>query len=87
MTLSRWKSDAYLRYIKIPKEHLAKVSSTIAHPIDTSNRLVFQSTLYNRMISRYHYYDIEATDLTIIINEQLTRRIVMVLVVKGRQYT
>ena len=42
MTLGRWKSDAYLRYIQIPKEHLAKISSNIAHPIDTSNRLVFQ---------------------------------------------
>lgn len=42
MTLGRWKSDAYLRYIRIPKEHLAKISSNIAHPIDTSNRLVFQ---------------------------------------------
>lgn len=42
MTLSRWKSDACLQYIKIPKEHLAKISSSTAHPIDTSNRLVFQ---------------------------------------------
>ena len=42
MTFGRWKSDAYLRCIRIPKEHLAKISSNIAHLIDTNNRLVFQ---------------------------------------------
>ena len=42
MTLGRWKSEAYRRYVRIPKEHLAKISASIAHPLDTSNRLVFQ---------------------------------------------
>lgn len=42
MTLGRWKSDAYLRYVRIPKEHLAKLSTRIANPIDANNRFTFQ---------------------------------------------
>lgn len=41
MTLGRWKSDAYLRYIRIPKEQLAKISTHIAKPVDASNRFTF----------------------------------------------
>ena len=42
MTLGRWKSEAYLRYIRIPKEHLAKISTNIAKPIANSNTTIFQ---------------------------------------------
>ena len=30
MTLGRWKSNAYQRYIRIPQEHLARISAHIA---------------------------------------------------------
>jgi hypothetical protein len=33
MTLGRWKSNAYQRYIRIPRQQLAKLSATIATPI------------------------------------------------------
>ena len=42
MTLGRWKSDAYLRHIRIPKEQLAKLSTRIANPIDPNNIFTFQ---------------------------------------------
>ena len=42
MTLGRWKSDAYLRYIRTPKEQLAKLSTRIANPIDPNNMFTFQ---------------------------------------------
>ena len=32
MTLGRWKSNAYQRYIRIPQEHLAHISARIATP-------------------------------------------------------
>ncbi len=31
-TLGRWKSSAYLAYVRIPPEHLASISNIIAHP-------------------------------------------------------
>ena len=36
MTLGRWKSNAYQRYVRIPQQQLAALSSTIATPIPTS---------------------------------------------------
>ena len=36
MTLGRWKSNAYQRYIKIPQQRLASISATIANPIPQS---------------------------------------------------
>lgn len=42
MTLGRWKSNAYQRYIRIPPQQLAKLSSTIASPILEKSYEVFQ---------------------------------------------
>ena len=44
MTLGKWKSDAYLRYIRTPKEQLAKLSTRIANPIDPNNITIHIST-------------------------------------------
>ena len=41
MTLRRWKSNAYQRYVRIPQEHLAQLSSRITTPIPPTNSQVF----------------------------------------------
>ena len=41
MTLGRWKSNAYQRYVRIPQEHLAQLSCRIATPIPPTNSQVF----------------------------------------------
>lgn len=41
MTLGRWKSNAYQRYIRMPQRDLALVSKTIAAPIPPSNTTTF----------------------------------------------
>ena len=43
MTLGRWKSNAYQRYIRIPREELAKMSSRIAAPISPAKLQLFQT--------------------------------------------
>ena len=45
MTLGRWKSNAYQRYIRIPQEHLAQISSRIASPIPARSMQIYQPNL------------------------------------------
>ena len=41
MTLGRWRSNAYQRYIRIPRKQLAKLSATIATPITEKSYELF----------------------------------------------
>ena len=45
MTLGRWKSNAYQRYVRIPQEHLTRISSHIATPTLQRNVQVFHPLL------------------------------------------
>ena len=45
MTLRRWKSNAYQRYVRIPQEHLAQLSCHIATPVPSANLQVFHPLL------------------------------------------
>ena len=45
MTLGRWKSNAYQRYVRIPQEHLAQLSGHIATPIPPASLQVFHPLL------------------------------------------
>lgn len=42
MTLGRWKSNAYQRYVRIPKTDLAKISTSIARPPPSGKVTTFQ---------------------------------------------
>ena len=42
MTLGRWKSNAYQRYIRIPQQQLAKLFATIATPLLENFSKVFR---------------------------------------------
>ena len=41
MTLGRWRSNAYQRYVRIPQHHLAAMSTTLATPIPPTYLKVF----------------------------------------------
>ena len=45
MTLGRWKSNAYQRYVRIAQEHLAQLSCHIATPVPPANLQVFHPLL------------------------------------------
>ena len=45
MTLGRWKSNAYQRYVRIPQEHLAQLYCHIATPVPSAKLQVFHPLL------------------------------------------
>ena len=47
MTLGRWKSNAYQRYVRIPRENLAKVSHHIASPVISTEIQTFHPIMDN----------------------------------------